>query len=151
MPLLDVFIDQRVEEVVIPAENKIQLWAQAAYLEDSKTTVSISIVDEVESRSLNWRYREKDSATNVLSFPMDLPAEVPDSMLGDLILCAAIIEQEAREQHKTLDAHWAHMVVHGMLHLQGYDHIQEAAAMQMEALERDILADLGIADPYTIP
>ena len=101
-----------------------------------------------EGQSLNHTYRGKDYATNVLSFPADLPPELDLPLLGDLVVCAPVVAREATEQHKQLNAHWAHMVIHGCLHLLGYDHIDDAEADEMEALERELLAQLGIADPY---
>jgi len=97
---------------------------------------------------LNHTWRGKDRPTNVLSFPMQTPAEVDLNVIGDLALCAAVIKSEARQQHKPLQAHWAHMVVHGMLHLQGYDHTDEQQAEEMEALEISILDQLGFDNPY---
>jgi probable rRNA maturation factor len=108
----------------------------------------IRIVDEPESRSLNARYRGRDQPTNVLSFPFDAPPVVQSSHLGDLVVCATVVAREAREQGKPPDHHWAHMVVHGVLHLRGYDHLDDTGAMAMETLEKQILDGFGIADPY---
>ena len=108
----------------------------------------IRLVDEAESRQLNRDYRGKDRPTNVLSFPFEAPPEVLTPLLGDLVICAPVVVREAREQGKPADAHWAHMLVHGVLHLLGYDHLEPAEADEMEALERDILAGLGFPDPY---
>ena len=103
-------------------------------------------VDAEEGRELNRRFRGKDYATNVLSFVYDLPEEA--GLMGDLVLCAPVVAREATEQGKPLAAHYAHLIVHGMLHLQGYDHEDEAQAAEMEALERDVLGRLGFPDPY---
>jgi probable rRNA maturation factor len=114
---------------------------------DSELT--IRLVDEPEARELNRTYRHKDYATNVLSFPAEVPDELLDiPLLGDLVICVAVVEREAAEQGKTLDAHWAHLVIHGCLHLLGYDHEEDAEAEEMEALERNLLAELGHPDPY---
>ncbi|ERJ20904.1 Endoribonuclease YbeY protein [Salinisphaera shabanensis E1L3A] len=109
--------------------------------------LAVRLIDEAESAQLNGDYRDKPYATNVLSFPAG--AELPGlTVLGDLAICMPVIEREAREQHKTRDAHLCHMVVHGVLHLLGYDHIGDDEAETMEALERDVMADLGQDDPY---
>ncbi len=110
--------------------------------------VSLYIVDEAESQELNAQYRGKDKPTNVLSFPADIPEEVGVPLLGDLVVCAPVVEREAQEQGKTLEAHWAHMLVHGSLHLLGYDHIEDDEADVMEALETEIITGLGFPAPY---
>jgi probable rRNA maturation factor len=116
--------------------------------------IAIRLVDEPESQALNSQYRGKDKPTNILSFPFELPeglpAEAADAMLGDLVICAPIVQQEAKQQQKPIMDHWAHLVMHGALHLLGYDHIEEQEAEQMEALERQLLEQLGIPDPYLI-
>ena len=106
------------------------------------------MVDTEEMATLNRAYRGKEGPTNVLSFPYDLPPEAGLALLGDIVICAPVVAREAREQGKTLDAHWAHMTVHGALHLLGYDHIDEHEAAAMEALETDILARLDYPCPY---
>jgi probable rRNA maturation factor len=108
----------------------------------------VRITDEAEIRELNATYRGKDYATNVLSFPFEAPPGVDIPLLGDIVVCAAVVAREAAEQEKPLQAHWAHMVIHGTLHLLGYDHIEEADAEEMEGLEIRLLADLGYANPY---
>jgi probable rRNA maturation factor len=112
--------------------------------------LTIRLVDEPESQELNREYRQKDKPTNVLSFPADLPDIVNLPLLGDLIICAPVVAKEAEEQQKPLESHWAHMVVHGTLHLLGYDHIDENDANIMEAIETDVLAAMSIACPYTV-
>ena len=111
--------------------------------------LTIRVVDEEESQSLNSQYRGKDNPTNVLSFPFEAPAEIELDLLGDLVICAPVVGKEATEQSKEEIAHWAHMVIHGTLHLQGYDHIEDEEAEAMEALEVKILSALGFPDPYT--
>lgn len=113
-------------------------------------SVVLRVVGAAESRRLNHRWRGKDRATNVLSFPAGEPVTGPEepAPLGDIVLCAPVIRREAREQGKPPGAHWAHMVVHGMLHLLGYDHVSAPDAAEMEGLEMRLLADLGVADPY---
>jgi len=125
-----------------------EAWAEAAWQDENPTEVTIRIVDNDESRELNNQYRDKDKPTNVLSFPFEAPAGITVPLAGDLVICAPVVEQEAREQSKDAVAHWAHMVVHGMLHLQGYDHIEDNEAEVMEALEIRLLAQLGFANPY---
>lgn len=117
---------------------------------DLPTELSIRIVSIDESQTLNAQYRGKNKPTNVLSFESDLPDFVPSGFLGDLVVCADIVATEASEQNKPLHAHWAHMCIHGMLHLLGFDHIQSNEADEMEGLEIRILAKLGIDDPYQI-
>lgn len=133
----------------IPDDGQLQGWAVAALrgrMDDAELT--IRIVDEPESQTLNRDYRGKDKPTNVLSFPFEAPPGVPTDLIGDLVICAGVVVREAEEQHKTPDSHWAHMVVHGVLHLLGYDHLGDAEAEEMEREERQILAELGYADPY---
>lgn len=133
----------------IPANAAIKLWIGAAIGEHrNKAEVSVRITGADEIKTLNQQYRGKDYATNVLSFPADLPPEIKLPHLGDIVICAEVVEREAREQNKMSEAHWAHMLIHGTLHLLGYDHIDDAEAEKMEALEIDILRALNFANPY---
>lgn len=133
----------------LPSEQDFQRWLDAVLPQfQEESEVTIRIVDEAESRELNHTYRGKDKPTNVLSFPFEAPPEVELSLLGDLIICRQVVAAEAVEQQITEDEHWAHMVVHGCLHLLGYDHIEDEEAEEMEALETDILQQMGYADPY---
>ena len=136
------------EDEDIPDTTSIQLWADKACFCDDQVVISIQIVSAEEMRELNRTWRGKNKPTNVLSFPMQTPHEVHLKMIGDLALCPAVINAEASAQHKPYDAHWAHMLVHGMLHLQGYDHIDETEADEMEALEIRLLGELGYQNPY---
>ena len=138
----------------IPSEGKIRSWI-GAVLEridaGGAVEISLRIVDEDEGRALNNTYRGKDKATNVLSFPSGIGAELPAGLprpLGDVVICAPLVRREAAEQGKTERDHWAHLLVHGTLHLLGYDHESAREAEAMEALEREILAGRGVADPY---
>ena len=112
--------------------------------------VSIRLVTERESQNLNHRYRGRDMPTNVLSFPTEFPLGVSVALLGDLVICPDIVVREAQEQCKVLQAHWAHMVIHGTLHLLGYQHVEPADAEHMESLEIEILRDLGYKNPYEL-
>ena len=135
----------------LPTEEQLNQWAVAALLkrtEHEEPELTIRIVDEAESQELNHEYRGKDKPTNVLSFPFEAPAHVPIPLLGALIVCKQVVEREAIEQDKTLTAHWAHMIVHGCLHLLGYDHIEDEEAEEMEGIERIVMAELGFEDPY---
>lgn len=132
----------------VPEPAQIQNWAKAAYLNDVPAVASLMVTDADEMQQLNLQYRAQDKPTNVLSFPMQAVLEDEVLLLGDIALCAPVINQEARQQAKPEMAHWAHMVVHGMLHLQGYDHINNAEAEEMEHMEIEILAQLGFDNPY---
>ena len=133
----------------LPSEAQILQWATAAVQPESDNVeMTVRIVDEAESHDLNLTYRGKDRPTNVLSFLFECPDEVELPLLGDLVICRQVVEREAIEQEKPLMAHWAHMIVHGSLHLLGYDHIEDDEAEEMESLETEIMQGLGFADPY---
>lgn len=133
----------------VPDQAAFSRWALAAMGGlAGPQQMTIRIVDEAESAALNEAYRHKQGPTNVLSFAAEVPAEVDEPLLGDLVICAPVVAREAAEQNKSDVAHWAHMVVHGCLHLQGYDHLEEQQAREMEGLETRIMAELGFADPY---
>ena len=137
------------QESGLPTAEQIEQWATAAVQPQSdEVEMTVRIVDEAESHELNLNYRGKDRPTNVLSFPFECPDEVELPLLGDLVICRQVVEREAQEQEKPLMAHWAHMVVHGSLHLLGYDHIEDNEAEEMESLETQIMTGLGFADPY---
>jgi probable rRNA maturation factor len=134
----------------VPDEDDIRRWIEAALLgqRDADTEISLRLVDIEEMTNLNQSWRGKRGPTNVLSFPAELPGELDLPLLGDIVICAPVVAREAREQGKALDAHWAHMVIHGTLHLLGYDHIEEHEAAAMETLETAILARLNYPCPY---
>lgn len=146
-----VFIDIQIasDSQLLPCEQDFRHWAEAAVgSHRDEAEISLRIVDTEEGTELNQQWRQKQGPTNVLSFPSELPAELQLPLLGDLVVCAPVVEREAGEQNKSLQAHWAHMIVHGTLHLLGYDHIDDSEAETMEALETEIVKSLGFPDPY---
>lgn len=152
-PQLGLHIQRVTKSSTTPDDEQFRQWVQAALTgrrEDA--IVAIRLVDEEEGRRFNRDYRAKDYATNVLSFPAEppagLPAGVAESQLGDLLMCVPVVSREAQEQGKTGMDHWAHLTVHGVLHLLGYDHEEQVEAEVMEALEIEVLGGLGISDPY---
>ena len=140
----------------VPDASSIERWVQQVLLQQLDNTplpeVSIQIVDEAGISELNETYRHKSGPTNVLSFPFEAPPGLPEeeaqALLGDIVICAQVVAQEAQQQNKSLQAHWAHMVVHGVLHLLGYDHLNDAEAEQMESLEVQLLNELAFPNPY---
>lgn len=148
-PGLEVEIQRATTSATTPSDEQFQKWVEAALfgIED-EAALAIRIVDSEEGQQINRQFRHKDYATNVLSFPADLPKGIADSQLGDLLICAPVVAQEAKEQEKNEADHWAHLTVHGVLHLLGYDHENDADAEVMEALEIQILKRLGIDNPY---
>ena len=145
-----VIVDvQQVYLGTVPEMQLIQQWAESALQKVAEDCeLSIRLVDEVESADLNATYRGKTGPTNVLSFPFESDIELTPVLLGDLVICVPVVEREAGEQTKLREHHWAHMVIHGCLHLLGYDHIDDADAVEMETLEGEILASLAINNPY---
>jgi probable rRNA maturation factor len=135
-----------------PEATAVEHWINATlqHLKLSYDTVELTvrIVNRDEAQALNNEFRAKNYATNVLSFPFHSPVELPIQLLGDLVICQEVVNQEADEQQKPRLAHWTHMVIHGTLHLLGYDHIEDTDAEEMERIERAILAEMGITDPY---
>jgi probable rRNA maturation factor len=132
-----------------PDEDSIKRWASAAIRDErDNSELNLRIVDELESADFNQQYRGKTGATNVLSFPFDAVTPEPLTILGDLVVCAPVVNREASEQQKTTEAHWAHIIVHGVLHLLGYDHIDDKDAEQMEGLETAIMLELNFPAPY---
>lgn len=138
------------EHSSIPAVQDFSAWVEAvlAVVAIDQAELTIRLVDEVESQNLNFTYRQKDAPTNVLSFEMDtdVPLDIP--LLGDLVICAPVVALEAQQQNKLEQHHWAHMVIHGTLHLLGYDHITDEEAEEMEAVEKNILLQFEIPNPY---
>lgn len=132
----------------LPSGDQFSQWLQSCFPNQADETVLIRIVDIPESAALNQQYRGKAGPTNILSFPFEVPDNVPNQHLGDLIVCAPVVCSEANEQNKSLSDHWAHMLVHGVLHLLGYDHLTDEDAEEMEALEVKLLQNIGVSDPY---
>ncbi|MEM7196078.1 MAG: rRNA maturation RNase YbeY [Pseudomonadota bacterium] len=143
---------QRADDAAIPvpAHEEFVQWINAVTneFEIPHRDVCIRIVNDAEMRDLNGRYRNKSTSTNVLSFRADFDPEIQQFSLGDIILCADVVENESRRDRKALQDHWAHLTIHGTLHLLGFDHETDQDAFEMESLEREILAGLSIADPY---
>lgn len=138
-----------VEMPKIPGYAQIEKWVEAALTDnEDEIELSVRIVSEEECTQLNMKYRGKEGPTNVLSFPYEARQGVELNLLGDLVICASVVEREAQEQGKDLMLHWAHMFVHGVLHLRGYDHQTIGQAQEMEELETKIMAQLGYPNPY---
>lgn len=157
MTTIELDLQIASEDDDVPEPGQFELWVSQALdqggfkpEEDMPVELTIRVVEAEESQDLNYTYRQKDKPTNVLSFPFESPEGIPIQLLGDLVICAPIVRQEANEQQKTLLSHWAHMVVHGSLHLLGFDHIEDDEAEAMEALETRIMDSLGFADPYAV-
>lgn len=148
MSVLTVDVQNVFDGPGVPSDEELQVWAQAAWLGQDASEVTVRIVGTDESQALNHQYRGRDKPTNVLSFPFEAPPGITVALAGDLVICAPVVEDEAREQHKPLSSHWTHMVIHGMLHLQGYDHINDKDAEAMESLEIRLLSRFGIGNPY---
>ena len=148
--LVSITLDLQNDDALfdIPSSEQFSEWVQASLQESfNNLEQTIRVVDEAESRVLNSQYRGKDAPTNVLSFAADIP-HIDYQCLGDLVVCAPIVTREACEQGKECEAHWAHLIVHGMLHLQGFDHQTDDEAEKMETLEVKILSTLGYINPY---
>ena len=145
---VDVQIASKTDE--LPSPKQFEAWAQAVLRADGGDSVELTVrvVDETDSAELNQTYRNIPGPTNVLSFPFEAPAQVKLPLIGDVVICAPVVRREANEQNKSADAHFAHMVIHGALHLLGHDHEEEADAGRMEGEERRILEALGFSDPY---
>lgn len=133
----------------VPAEEQLRQWARLALAgRADNAELCVRVVDEAEITALNHQYRGKDYPTNVLSFPCEAMPGVDSVPLGDIVICAPVVAREAVEQSKPSESHWAHMVIHGALHLLGYDHHEAAEAQRMERLETQLVEQLGFPDPY---
>lgn len=134
-----------------PENTQLELWVNTVLTNSNEDfELTLRIVDEAESANLNETYRHKKGATNILSFPFETPDGMELNLLGDLVICSSVLEREAQEQNKPLHNHWAHIVMHGTLHLLGYDHVDETDAQEMEAKEIELLQILSIPNPYEI-
>jgi probable rRNA maturation factor len=132
-----------------PSAAQIQLWIDTALADlEQDTEIVVRIVDAQESAELNQQYRHKQGATNILSFPVEIPEGIDLNLLGDLVVCAPVLEQEALQQGKNIADHWAHIIIHGALHLLGYDHLDDEQAEEMESKEIALLQKLNIPNPY---
>jgi probable rRNA maturation factor len=148
---IDLDLQMACNDKNLPSKDDFQLWVNTALLSYNKTfELTVRIVNIEESQSLNKQYRSKDKPTNVLSFPFEVPEGIELALLGDLVICAEVVRLEAQQQNKHLHEHWAHMVIHGCLHLLGFDHIEDNDAQEMEALEIKLLSTLKINDPYQL-
>ena len=147
---LRLSVQYGVTRAGLPADSTLRRWAHAALkgLRRRRVTLGLRIVGNAESAALNGRFRRKSYPTNVLSFPFEAPPGARSDILGDLVICAPVVRREAHTQRKTMNAHWAHMVVHGILHLRGYDHRKRQDAVVMEKKEIRLLKELGYANPY---
>ena len=147
MNYLDIQIVSQSKQ--LPDQEQFQYWIDAVLKDESQDAeVVIRIVDENEMIQFNEQYRDKKGSTNILSFPFEAPEGVDNYLLGDMLVCAPVVEKEAQQQNKELEHHWAHMIVHGVLHLLGYDHIDDQDAEEMEAIEIKILKTINIKNPY---
>jgi len=151
---INVVLQNELDLSDIPADHQFQQWVDTVFkhvdnrVPEHVSEVCIRIVNETESAQLNETYRKKSGATNVMAFPSEQEPDIPDESLGDIAICAELVPQEAVEQGVSPENHWAHLTVHAILHLLGYDHMQEQDAIAMETLEIQILQDLGIDSPY---
>jgi len=148
---LDIQRDVSDNSSDLPSDEEFHLWVETVLSDQENSELTIRLCNVEEISSLNETYRQKTGSTNVLSFPAELPEELNLPLLGDIVICASVVEKEAEEQKKSLEAHWAHMVVHGVLHLLGYDHVEEDEAEIMEEKEINILSKLlGYKNPYSV-
>jgi probable rRNA maturation factor len=145
--VLDIQIISQSKQ--LPDQEQLQYWVDAVLKDGYQDSeLVIRIVDEAEMTQFNEQYRDKKGSTNILSFPFEVPEGVDSNLLGDILVCAPVVEKEAQQQHKERDNHWAHIIVHGVLHLLGYDHVDDQDAEEMEALEIKILKKIKIKNPY---
>ena len=149
---MNVQVQLDVQDSAVPETPAILSWIDTTFqaVPHHLSEITVRVVGKSEMRSLNSRFRGKGKPTNVLSFPSVETPDIASGVSGDIAICAAVVRSEAAEQHKTLEAHWAHMTVHAVLHLCGYDHTNEVDAGIMETLEAEVLDKLGFTDPYTV-
>jgi probable rRNA maturation factor len=145
---MELEIQREINDPSVPGDTRIESWVRQALDGETAVMLNVRIVDQAEGWALNRQWRGKDYATNVLSFPADTPAVEGVRVLGDVVLCAPVIVREAVEQGKSPESHWAHLVIHGVLHLLGFDHTDGPGAGRMEAREAALLSGLGFPNPY---
>ncbi|MEE4331358.1 MAG: rRNA maturation RNase YbeY [Wenzhouxiangella sp.] len=148
--MIELDIQRLIESAELPSDRQLSGWVDHVLSGQGPVLVNLRLVGDEEGRALNRKWRGSDRATNVLSFPASAPPAGGVRILGDVVLCAPVIAREAREQGKAVEDHWAHLVAHGLLHLLGYDHIEADEAEAMEDREIQLLAGLGIANPYAV-
>ncbi len=152
MPVLELDLQIATQSAqALPSQSQFEEWSQVALPQSGdEYEITIRLVDIEESQSLNHEYRGKDKPTNVLSFPFDAPDGIEMPLLGDLVICRQVVESEALDQKKPVLNHWAHLVIHGILHLRGYDHLNDKDAEEMESIEIELLKLFSIPNPYLI-
>jgi len=148
--MIELEVQRVIDDAGVPDDGQFRHWGERVVGSESSDMVNVRIVDEAEGWALNKQWRGKDSATNVLSFPASVPEIDGRRVLGDIVMCAPVIEREAVEQGKHLEAHWAHLLTHGLLHLLGFDHTDAEQAKRMEGREIELLTDLGYPNPYEV-
>jgi probable rRNA maturation factor len=145
---IEVEVQRETSNSSVPSDQQFEQWATAALQGHGESELVIRVVDQEESRRLNEQFASRNKATNVLSFPAGLPPSIGLALLGDIVICAALVEREAEQQNKSIVAHWAHLTIHGILHLLGHDHQSDQEAANMEALETSLVQSFGFPDPY---
>jgi len=145
---IEVEVQRETSNSSVPSDQQFEQWATAALQGHGESELVIRVVNQEESRRLNEQFANRNKATNVLSFPAGLPPSIGLALLGDIVICAALVEREAEQQNKSIVAHWAHLTVHGILHLLGHDHQSDQEAANMEALETGLVQSFGFPDPY---
>ncbi len=148
--MMELEIQREIDDPAVPDDARIESWVRQALGDDTAVMLNLRIVDLAEGWALNRDWRGKDYPTNVLSFPAAVPPLEGLRVLGDVVLCAPVIVREAIEQGKSPEAHWAHLVIHGVLHLLGFDHTHGPEAERMEAREVALLSGLGFPNPYEV-
>jgi len=148
--MVDVDLQIAIDDANLPDAEMIRDWVNAVVDQDKPAELTVRIVDEAEMTVLNATYRHKNAPTNVLSFPFEADVPLDVALLGDVVICAPVVAREAIEQHKSVEAHWAHLVIHGVLHLLGYDHHSDVEAEKMESREIQLLHQFGYANPYEV-
>jgi len=147
---IEVEVQRETSNSSVPSDQQFEQWAAAALQGHGESELVIRVVDQEESRRLNEQFAKRNKATNVLSFPAGLPPSIDLALLGDIVICAPLVEREAEQQNKSVVAHWAHLTIHGILHLLGHDHQSDLEAANMEARETSLVQSFGFPDPYQL-